>query len=47
VIEYIKKQKDHHRRKTFQEEYLEFLEEFEVPYDERYIFTPVDYQDIV
>ncbi|MBN2175919.1 MAG: IS200/IS605 family transposase [Bacteroidales bacterium] len=43
VIDYIKDQKMHHRRKTFFEEYLEFLERFEVSYDERYIFKPVDY----
>ena len=43
VIDYIKRQEIHHRRKTFTEEYLEFLEKFEVPYNERYIFKPVEY----
>ena len=43
VIEYIKNQELHHQKKTFIEEYLEFLEKFEVPYDERYIFNPIDY----
>ena len=43
VINYIKNQKRHHRKKTFIQEYLDFLEKFEVPYDERYIFNPVDY----
>jgi putative transposase len=43
VIDYIKKQEDHHRRKTFIEEYLEFLEKFDVPYDERYIFKQLVY----
>jgi putative transposase len=43
VIEYIKNQDLHHHKKTFIEEYLEFLEKFEVPYDERYIFNPVEY----
>lgn len=41
VIDYIRDQEIHHRKKTFQEEYIEFLEKFEVPYDERYIFRPV------
>jgi putative transposase len=41
VIEYIKRQEEHHKRQTFTEEYLEFLKNFHVPYDERYIFTPV------
>lgn len=43
VIEYIRRQETHHHKKTFTEEYLEFLEKFEVPYDERYIFNPVEY----
>ncbi len=43
VIDYIKRQEIHHRRKTFTEEYIEFLEKFEVPYNERYIFKPVEY----
>ena len=46
VIDYIKMQEIHHHKKTFVEEYLDFLEEFEVPYDERYIFKPVDYPKI-
>ena len=41
VIHYIENQEDHHRKKTFIEEYIEFLEAFEVDYDERYIFKPV------
>jgi REP-associated tyrosine transposase len=45
VIDYIKDQKIHHRQKSFLEEYLEFLEKFEVPYDERYIFKPVKYTE--
>jgi REP element-mobilizing transposase RayT len=43
VIDYIRNQSVHHRRKSFIEEYQEFLEKFEVPYDERYIFKPVEY----
>jgi putative transposase len=38
VYNYIQRQKEHHRKKTFLKEYKEFLEKFEVPYDERYIF---------
>jgi len=40
VIHYIQTQKEHHRKSTFREEYLAFLEKFEVSYDERYVFTP-------
>ncbi len=42
VIAYIMNQKEHHRVKTFQEEYLELLKEFEVQYDEKYLFTAPD-----
>ena len=45
VIDYISKQEVHHRKRTFTEEYLDFLEKFQVPYDERYIFKPVNYGD--
>ena len=41
VCRYIENQKIHHHRKTFIEEYLEFLEQFGVEYDKRYIFQPV------
>jgi len=41
VIEYIKNQEEHHRERTFYEEYVRFLREFEVEHDERYIFKPV------
>ena len=43
VIDYVKNQDIHHRRKTFIEEYHDFLEKFEVDYDERFIFEPVEY----
>ena len=38
VIKYIQNQEERHKTKSFKEEYLEFLEAFEVEYDERYIF---------
>jgi putative transposase len=38
VREYILDQAEHHHRKTFREEYLEFLREYKVPYDERYLW---------
>jgi len=39
VYRYISNQELHHKKQTFREEYLAFLEKFEVPYDERYIFA--------
>ena len=38
VISYIQNQREHHRRKTFQEEYLEFLQASGIKYDERYLW---------
>lgn len=38
VIDYISKQKEHHAKKTFQEEYKAFLKKYKVEYDERYIW---------
>ena len=43
VIKYIQRQEEHHRKKTFIEEYIHFLNAFEIEYDERYIFKPVEY----
>ncbi len=43
VIQYIEKQEEHHKKRTFIEEYKEFLKAFGVEYDERYIFKAVDY----
>ena len=37
VREYIRNQMEHHRMRTFQEEYLEILREYRACYDERYI----------
>lgn len=38
VIAYIQKQQEHHRRKPFREEYLEFVKKFDIAYDPRYLF---------
>lgn len=43
IIQYIEQQEKHHKRKPFIEEYKGFLEAFDVPYNERYIFNPVEY----
>ena len=42
VIDYIKNQEIHHRKKTFKEEYLEILQKYEVDYDEKYLFDFLD-----
>ncbi|MFH7014764.1 IS200/IS605 family transposase [Flavobacterium sp. FlaQc-47] len=38
VVNYIENQELHHQKKTFREEYIDFLEKFEVDYDEKFIF---------
>ena len=42
VYKYILNQEQHHRKKTFREEYLDFLKKFEVPYDEKYLFEWIE-----
>jgi REP element-mobilizing transposase RayT len=42
VIRYIKNQEQHHSKKTFLEEYKEFLDAFEIEWDERYIFKELE-----
>jgi putative transposase len=42
IISYIRTQEEHHRRKTFLEEYREFLTLFGIDYDERYIFKELE-----
>jgi len=38
VINYIRNQHIHHKKKTYKEEYLTFLKKYKVDYDERYLW---------
>jgi REP element-mobilizing transposase RayT len=38
VIEYIKNQRIHHAKQSFEDEYLELLKLHEIEYDDRYVF---------
>lgn len=38
VVKYILNQREHHRKVTFKEEYVQFLEKFEIDYEERFLF---------
>jgi putative transposase len=38
VIKYIQTQEEHHKRRTFREEYLDMLQKAEIEFDERYVF---------
>jgi REP element-mobilizing transposase RayT len=42
VISYILNQKEHHRKKTFKEEYNNFLEKFKVEHDPKYLFEWIE-----
>jgi putative transposase len=39
VVAYIQGQTEHHKKRSFQEELIEFLKKHEIQYDERYIFA--------
>ncbi|WP_027419628.1 IS200/IS605 family transposase [Crocinitomix catalasitica] len=41
VIKYIENQKEHHKKKSFKEEYIALLEHYEVEYKKEYIFDDV------
>lgn len=38
VVNYVLNQEQHHKKKSFKEEYIEFLQKFEVKFDEKYLF---------
>jgi putative transposase len=42
VYHYILNQEEHHKNKTFKEEYIDFLQKFKVEYDEKYLFEWYD-----
>ncbi len=42
VVKYILNQEERHQKKTFKNEYLDFLEKFEIEYDSNYLFDWVE-----
>ncbi|WP_323756390.1 IS200/IS605 family transposase [Roseivirga sp.] len=38
VIKYINNQEEHHKRRTFKEEYIDLLNKFNVEFEEKYLF---------
>ncbi|OYT10607.1 MAG: transposase [Bacteroidetes bacterium 4572_112] len=42
VYNYILNQESHHAKKTFKEEYIEFLKKFDIKYEENYLFEWID-----
>ena len=42
IANYIEQQKKHHEKRTFIEEYREFLKLFNIEFDERYIYKAIE-----
>lgn len=42
VYNYILNQEKHHHKKSFKEEYIEFLQKFEIDYDEKHLFDWIE-----
>ena len=38
VFQYILNQEEHHRKKSFKEEYIDFLQKFGIEFNEKYLF---------
>ena len=39
TLNYIKNQREHHHKKTFEEEYIDFLKLYNIEYDDRYVLS--------
>lgn len=42
VYNYILHQEEHHKKRTFREEYLDFLQKFDIEFNEKYLFEWID-----
>lgn len=42
VVNYVLNQEEHHKRKTFKEEYLDNLRKYEIGFDEKYVFEWIE-----
>jgi REP element-mobilizing transposase RayT len=42
IYNYILNQEEHHKKHTFKKEYIQLLDEFEIEYDERYLFDWIE-----
>ena len=46
LYQYILNQEQHHKKVTFRDEYIQFLNKFEIDYDERFLFDFLeDFED--
>lgn len=42
VVKYIENQEEHHKKRSFLDEYRQFLDAFGIEYDDRYLFKPLE-----
>lgn len=42
VVKYIANQEEHHRTKTFKDEYLELLKDFNIRFEQKYLFDWIE-----
>lgn len=42
IIQYIQNQEEHHKKKTFKDEYLDFLRKFDIEFKEEYLFDWIE-----
>lgn len=42
VVKYVLNQEAHHYKKPFRQEYLELLQRFDIPFEEKYLFDFLD-----
>ena len=42
VCKYIFNQEQHHKKRTFRTEYIELLDKFQIPYNDRYLFRWIE-----
>ncbi|MCK9211629.1 MAG: IS200/IS605 family transposase [Ignavibacteriaceae bacterium] len=42
VVHYILNQQEHHKKKSFREEYIEFLTKYAIDYNEKYLFEWIE-----
>jgi hypothetical protein len=47
VVKYILSQKQHHKKQSFKEEYHKFLKDFNIEYEDKYLFDWIDTEPIV
>jgi REP-associated tyrosine transposase len=38
VFKYIEKQEEHHKKQSFKDEYVTFLDKFNIPFDKKFVF---------